>query len=512
MSINQKKAGVILSYASEAIKILTLLIYTPVMLRILGQSEYGLYQLVYSLVSYLSLLSLGFGSSYMRFYARFKAENDMDGVARLNGMFMTIFMIIALICTVCGVVMIVNIRSIFADGLTDAEYDTAKVLMGFMVFNLAISFPRSVFDCNVTAHERFLFQKALLCLQNLFNPFLTLPLLLLGYGSVGMVLVTTVLSVVTLVINAYYCFRKLKIRFLFRGFQLSLLGEMWVFTFFIFLNQIIDQINWSVDKFLLGRIAGTISVAIYGIGAQINLMYQQFSVSISNVFVPKVNRIVAESSDNRMLTMLMTRVGRIQFMVLSLFLTGFIFFGQPFIRFWGGEEYEQSYFVALFLIAPVTVPLIQNLGIEIQRAKNMHKARSVVYFFIAVGNVLVSIPLIYGFGAVGASIGTAVSLVLGNIIFMNWYYHFRIGLDMRYYWKEIFKFFPALLAPCAAGTLMMIFIPINSVWSMVMWATVYTALFAVSMWLFGMNPQEKEMISAPARKVWSRLRRRGNDK
>ena len=37
---------------------------------------------------------------------------------------------------------------------------------------------------------------------------------------------------------------------------------MWVFTFFIFLNQIIDQINWSVDKFLLGRLAGTTAVAV----------------------------------------------------------------------------------------------------------------------------------------------------------------------------------------------------------------------------------------------------------
>lgn len=67
MKINQRKAGVILSYAGEIVKILVNLIYTPIMLRLLGQSEYGLYQLVYSVVSYLSLLSLGFGSSYLRF-------------------------------------------------------------------------------------------------------------------------------------------------------------------------------------------------------------------------------------------------------------------------------------------------------------------------------------------------------------------------------------------------------------------------------------------------------------
>ena len=70
MRINQLKAGVILSYTTQLIQILTGLIYTPVMLRLLGQSEYGLYQLVQSVVSYLGLLSFGFSAGYMRFYSR----------------------------------------------------------------------------------------------------------------------------------------------------------------------------------------------------------------------------------------------------------------------------------------------------------------------------------------------------------------------------------------------------------------------------------------------------------
>ena len=113
MKINQKKSGVILSYLSQVIQILSGLLYTPIMLRLLGQSEYGLYQLVYSVVSYLSLLSFGFTASYMRFYSRARAKNDLAEVGRLNGMFMTIFMAIAVICILCGIVMIENIELIF---------------------------------------------------------------------------------------------------------------------------------------------------------------------------------------------------------------------------------------------------------------------------------------------------------------------------------------------------------------------------------------------------------------
>lgn len=504
MKKNQKKSGVVLSYLSQAIHILSGLIYTPIMLRLLGQSEYGLYQLVYSVVSYLSLLSFGFTASYMRFYARAKAKDDEDDVSRLNGMFMLIFLTIAVVCICCGLVMIANIESIFANGLTPAEYPTAKVLMLLMVFNLALTFPNSVFDAFTSAHEQFFFQKLLMCLQNIMNPFLSLPLLLLGYGSVGMVCATTFLTIAKLVVNVWFGIKKLHVHFIFRNLKFGLLKEMWIFTFFIFLNQIIDQINWSVDKFLLGRLAGTTAVAVYGLGGQINTMYLQFSTSISNVFVPKVNTIVATSDDNSELTSLFTKIGRIQFIVLSLIFTGFIFFGKPFMHFWGGDGYEDSYYVALWLILPVTVPLIQNLGIEIQRAKNKHKVRSIVYFFIAIANIFISIPLIKQFGPIGAAIGTAVSLTVGNILFMNWYYHNRIGINILFFWARIFRFVPGLIMPVIAGILIKSFVDMNSFVVMLVWIAIYVMIFCGSMYFFGMNEEEKNMVLGPVRK---RLRR-----
>lgn len=274
-----------------------------------------------------------------------------------------------------------------------------------------------------------------------------------------------------------------------------------MFTFFIFLNQIIDQVNWSVDKFLLGRLAGTTAVAIYGVGGQINTMYLQFSTSISSVFVPKVNRIVAGSNDNKQLTKLFTKVGRIQFMVLGLVLTGFIFFGYPFVKMWAGEGYGASYAVALLLIVPVTVPLIQNLGIEIQRAKNMHKARAIVYLVIAIANVLISIPLIKFMGPAGAALGTAISLIAGNIIFMNWYYHARIGMNMFYFWKEIAKFIPALIAPCVVGIIIMKFANIIGLVKLGVFVIIYTIVYGLSMYFLGMNGEEKRLVMEPIKRI-----------
>ncbi|MFR1755847.1 MAG: oligosaccharide flippase family protein [Thomasclavelia spiroformis] len=501
---NQLKLGVALSYVTMFAQNIIGILYTPIMLRLLGKSEYGLYQLVYSVVSYLGLLSFGFGSAYVRFYSRYKVKDDEDGIARLNGMFITIFLIIALISILAGSVLVVNVELIFKQGLTLSEINTARILMILMVFNLAVTFPSSVFDSYVTAHECYFFQRVVSLLQTVLNPFLTLPLLLMGYKSISLVVVTTVLTLGKFVLNVYYCKKKLNMQFKFKNMQFSLLKEIWVFSFFIFLNMIVDQINWSVDKFILGMFGGTVAVAIYAVGGQINTLYMSLSTSVSSVFIPRINTIVADNDDNAKLTDIFTRVARIQFIVLALVLFGFILLGKYFISVWAGNGYDSAYYVVLLLIIPVTVPLIQNLGVEIQRAKNMHKFRSIVYFIIAIGNVLLSIPLTKVYGEVGAALGTAITMTLGNVIIMNWYYHARVKLDMKYFWNNIFSLLPAILVSFFIGLAVSKVIVVDSIINFIIVGCIYVLAYIICMYFFGLNSYEKSLFDGVINKVLRR--------
>ena len=328
-----------------------------------------------------------------------------------------------------------------------------------------------------------------------------LPLLLMGYGSIALVMVTLILTAFSDIVSIWYCFKKLHMRIKFGKFDFSLLRDMAGFSFFIFLNEIINQINWTVDTTLLGIISGTAATAIYGVGSQINQYYMALSTSISGVFTPQINRIVAHGEGDEQLTRLFTRVGRIQFMLLALVLTGFIFVGSPFVRAWGGEEYAQAYPIALLLIGPVTVPLIQNIGIEIQRAKNMHQFRSKVYFCMAIGNAIVSVPLGMALGGIGCALGTAISMIVGNGFIMNWYYQTHIGLDMRYFWKNILKIVPAMLPPIALGILAVSLHSFEGYSGVLTFAAPYAALYAVCLYAFAMDDSEKNMVRDVMRKI-----------
>ena len=517
----QLRGGVILSYLSEGLGILTGLIYTPLMLSLAGQSEYGLYQLVYSTVAYLSLIGLGFSSSYQRYYSRTKAAENAQaengesparsgaeeakiGMPGLNGMFLIVFLAMSLICLLCGTVMVFNTEKLFGNKLAPEELERAKVLLAFMVFNMALTFPNSLFTSNIIAHRKFIFQKLVLLAHQVFNPLLCIPLLFMGYGSIGMVFASTVIAVVSFGLNLYYAVSKLKLRVSFRNIRFSLLKDVWGFTFFIFLNQIVNQINWNVDKYLLGRYCGTVVVAIYGIGGQLRGYFSQFSSAISNVFIPKVNQIVAETDDNHALSRLFTRVGRTQAYVIFLIVSGFAFFGKCFIHLWAGKEYDESFTIAMMFFAVLVVPYIQNLGTEIQRAKNKHRVRSVVYAVMSVMNILISIPLIKAYGATGAAAGTVISIVLCAIVFMNIYYAKYIGLEILDFWKNIATMLPGLLPPVLAGFAINRWIRPHSWLTLGAAIVLYTAVYAVSMYFISMNATEKNMIQ----KIFRRIRRK----
>lgn len=501
MKANQLKAGAMLSYVMIILSNLISLIYTPIMLRLMGQSEYGLYGYVSAFASNLSVLSFGFGSAYIRNFSRYKKKEDMEGLAGLNGLFITVFSAIGLFAFIVGIGLCTFSDAIFGNNLTADELGKAKILLFLMVVNIAINFPLSVFNSYVTASEQFLYQRISRIVQKLLVPCVTLPLLYMGKGAIGVTLVTLAMSIALGVCDIFVAVKKFGMRVSFKNCDFGLMREIVPFTFFVFLNMIVEQINWSIDKFIIGRFYGTALVAVYNIGAQVNAYYREFSTSISSVFTPRINKLVVSEANNMELTQLMTKVGRIQFMFLSMVLTGFYFLGPFFIEKWAGKGYEQAYYVALILMGPVTIPLCQNIAIEVQRAKNKHQFRAVLYLFMALLNLGITLYLCPRYGIIGSAVGTAIVTLLGNGLIINWFYHCKLGLDMGYYWKYILKIFPAFILPILVGIGMNYVIDTTNILIFAVKGVLYVIAYMISMWFFAMNDYEKELIGGALRKL-----------
>ena len=492
---NERKRGAILSYLSIILSTVVQLVYTPLLIRMLGQSEYGLYSLVSSVIGYLTVLDLGFGNAIVVFTAKYRANKEYEKEKKLHGMFLVIFCIIGLIAGLLGLLLYFNIPLLFGKTMTDIELHKAKMMMLILSFNLAVTFPFSIYSSIITAYEKFTFQKVMSILNTLLKPVLMIPLLFLGYKSITMTVVITVINIIVLLSNYFYCKKKLGVNIKFTGFDKKLFKTIFSYSFFIFLGVIVDKVNWSVDQFVLGAVSGTIAVSLYSVASQINTLFVNLSCAMSGVLLPKVSKMIAKKASDEEMTKEFIKVGRLQYLIIFLMASGFTLFGKEFIIAWAGKNFATSYYIAVILILPLCVPLIQNLGISIMQAKNMHKFRSILLALIAIANIFISIPLAKAYGGIGSAIGTSLSLIIGNIIILNIYYHKKVGINVIEFWKSIIKMTIPMIIPIVAIVILMHFVTLHGYVNLIVFGGLYTILYCLTCYFLVMDDYEKNIVN-----------------
>ena len=505
MAINQLKAGAALSYVLLGLNTIIGLLYTPFLLRMLGKSEYGLYSLAASVIAYLTVLDLGFGNAIVRYTAKFRAEGKREEQYEMFGMFFLLYLVISAVAFMVAMALVWNVDAIFNANMTVEEVSRMRIILLLMAFNLAFTFPISIWGSIITAYEDFVFQKLVNIARTILNPVVMIVLLYFGYKAIALVVVTTLFNVLTLNVNHLYCKRKLHVKLYFRKFRLGFLKEVSIYSFWIFLNAIMDRIYWSSGQFILGIYQGTASVAVYAVAIQLKDMYFMFSTAISSVFLPRVTSMVTKGASEKEISDLFIRTGRIQYLIMAFILVSFILFGQSFISLWAGPSYLEAYKIALLFFVPVTVPLIQNLGVTILMARNQMKFRCVSYVIIAIGSLFLSVPLAKMYGGIGCAIATAFALTFGQVIVMNIYYKRVIHLDIPRFWREIGKM---SLTPVILGLLgyfILSQIEIDSIITFLLSALIFSLIYLVTIWRTGMNDYERDLFKAPIVKLFSNV-------
>ena len=507
MPVNQLKAGVVLNYVVIFLNTVVGLLYTPYMLRMMGQSEYGLYSLIASVIAYLTVLDLGFGNAIVRYTAKFRAEKKTEEQYEMFGMFFLLYLVIGIIAFGIGLGLYFNVDTLFGNTMTSVELGRARIMMLLLVANLAFTFPMSIWGSIIQAYEDFVFQKSLNIIRIILNTAVMICLLHFGYKAVAMVVVQTIFNVLTLVVNFIYCRRKLNIHiyFRFKHFHWGFLKEVAIYSFWIFLNAIIDRVYWSTGQFVLGAMVGTAAVAVFAIAIQLEGMYMQFSTAISSVFLPKVTAMVATNRSRKEISDLFIRTGRIQYIVLAYILSGFIIFGRQFIELWAGAGYSDAYIISLLFFIPLTVPLIQNLGITILQARNEMKFRAVLYIIIALVSLAMQIVLTRYFGGIGCAMGVSGALVVGQILIMNVYYRRRQDLDIKTFWKEISKMsiIPIVLI-FSSMLVIRHFFALDSWGKLILGIAAFSLVYIPLFFRFSMTDEERNLFISMAHKIFAR--------
>lgn len=502
--MNQLKAGAALNYVVILLNTAVGLLYTPYMLRMMGQSEYGLYSLVASVIAYLTVLDLGLGNAVIRYTAKFRAEGKTKEQYEMFGMFLALYSIISVVALIGGMGLYLNVDRMFGGTMTEIELSHARIMMLILVFNLVVTFPMSIFGSIMSAYERFVFPKVINIIRIILNTVVMIVLLEMGYKAIAMVIIQTLFNVATLVINYLYCKYRLQIKIQFAKIQWGFLREVAIYSFWIFLNVIMDRVYWSTGQFILGIVAGTAAIAVFAVAIQLHSMYMQFSTAISSVFLPKVTGMVTLRNNEAEISELFIKTGRIQNIIMSMILFGFLTFGRAFIALWAGPEYNDAYIIASLFFISLYVPLIQNLGITILQARNQMKFRSLLYIGIAAVALVLQYYFAKMWGGIGCAIAIAGALFVGQGIIMNVYYKVRQGINIKKFWKEIAKMNIVPLMMSACFMFAIYDTPIDSWLKLALWMGLYAIMYIAVLYKFSMNKYERNLFREPIKRMIGR--------
>lgn len=503
---SQIKAGVVLNYVNIIVGNLIPIFYTPVMLSLLGQEEYGLYKLSSSITSYLSLISLGIGSAVGRYLIKSRVEEGKDAEERVFGLFMVIFQIISVAALIIGIILSLNLDIFYGQSLSTTELSRMKILVMIMVCNTALSFSQTPYSSIVTAHEKFIFLQSINIVSTCIGPIANLVALYIGFASVGMATASLIIGLICRMAFHIYVRKRMRIQPQYHNLPTQLLREIIMFSFWIFVGNVVSQLYNATDTLLIAMRSSlaTSGVAIYSVGSTLTSIIGSLAVGMSSLFTPKVNRMVFQLASGEELTDLCIRIGRIQCIIVTLIVSGFISFGRPFIYFYAGEAYSEAYWVAVFTMVPNMIPLIQSVCLSTVIAQNQHRFRSIIYLIIAIMNVIGTWLLLPHYGIAGAALMTGLGLIIGPGLIMNWYYHKITGLNMTRFWSEIKPLFLIPAVMVLLTTWLSSMIDMYNIIILFAGILLYTFIFALLSWKYILNTFEKDLLRGLIKKFLSK--------
>lgn len=446
--MNKRRSGAVISYLYSITQIIVNLLYVPLLLSGIGQAEYGLYQMVGSIIAYLTIINTTFSAGAVRFYSKYYVLGDEDGMANTLGILKGIYRKAYVVIFIATFVLMGVLNVVYAKSFSPWELQESCLMLGVLALNLVLTMNNTISIACITAHEEFGFLKLSQLGLLLVQPVLVVIFIRWWPNAFTVTLVQFGCNFILRSCQQLFARRRLDMDDRLRSFDQDLERQLIHFSGTIILAIVADQIFWRSDQLILGYFYGTEPVAVYAVGSQIVNAYLPLGTAVASVFLPRVSELWHKDHDLEAISDLFAKVSRISLYPLLAVLFGFIVFGHDFIRLWAGDGYDAAYWVAVLELTPFTIDVSQNIGLTILQVMDRYGFRAKMYFVAAVINIGLTIWLAQRMGIVGAAVSSGIAMLVSSGFILNWYYQKCIGLNMIGWWKSVLRETVPLLILC----------------------------------------------------------------
>lgn len=492
--INQIKAGAVVSYITIFFNIISGFIYTPWLIRQLGQSDYALYSLVLSVMTYF-VLDFGMGAAITRFVARFRASGQEHRVKDLLGITVKLYLILDAVIMIALVIAYLFLDNIYVN-LTPDELEKFKVIFVIAGSMSVLSFPFLPQNGVFTAYERLYALKMFDLIAKIVTVATIVISLLMGGGLYVVVFFNAFVTFAMHLMKFIYITRAEHLRINFRYHDRGMVKSIFGFSVWVTLATIADRFFFTFIPSLLGIVSNSVQISIFSVAVSVENYVSLFASAFNNLFLPRVNAMVTHKESTEKITDLMIKVGRLQLLVVGTLIVGLTSMGHEFILCWVGKDYEQSYIVLVLFLIPSIVHFTQGIANEMIYATNNVKYRALVYILGSIISIVTTVVLAPRYGAIGAGVGIFLAILLSHVFLMNYIYYKKLYLNVWRYFKEChFAMYIQFIVSGIIGFVIMKVCPVNSLLLFIIKGCIWGVIHLIITWFTILNDYEKDLFT-----------------
>lgn len=485
------KYGAIISYVGIFLKLAISFLYTPWMIHKIGVSDYGLYSLILSFISYF-LMDFGLHQAIQRFIAKYRAGGDEDKVAKMVGLTTKVYLAIDAVIFLILFVLYFFISNVFK-GLTPDEIERVKGLYLIAGTFSILNFMFKPMAGAMMAFEYFVEEKALELLNKVGAVLLVCIALSMGADVYALVFINGAIALFTSFAKYLVFKHKSKLKIQWSYFNRGELKSVFSFSAWTFLISLSQRMRVTIVPTILGILSNSTEISLFALGITLEGILYNFSYALNGLFLPKVSRMLHKEKSSEV-NSLMIRVGRIQLFVILLLFSGFVSFGPEFLNLWVGKQFASVYYIVLCFIVPNTVLFTQSIANDVVFVENKIKNTATMTLVSSALGLTLACSLSPSMGAVGGAIGTGSGLAL-NALWLNIFYKKVLKIDVKHFFKKChLKIIPLIAAYAVMGYFICSHLKIDTWFILVVLIGIYMLGYLAIVWFILANKYEKDLV------------------
>lgn len=325
----------------------------PFLVRHLGESTYGAWALLSSVLAYSTLLTLALNSGVSRWVPMLLAKDDIAGINRVVSTVLVVFACSAAILFLLVAILVFGFPHWF-NIPAELEYAT-RVAVAFVGVGFIVLVQLSVFTGVLSGVERYDLLASSEIARGLIQIAGVIGVLVLDGGLISLAFVYALAHVVKAGVGAALAFRALpELAPAASLASLSLLREMLAYSVNTFLFSIEDLVQRQAALILIGLFMTTSAVTEYAMPTVLVMVLSSVLAQLTSVTKPAASRLDA-TGEGEQIRDIFLGSSKLALMVALPIAAVFVLYGDRVLMLWLGEAYTEGQAAILSVLACGTV-------------------------------------------------------------------------------------------------------------------------------------------------------------